>query len=229
MQYEHDIWSTDTSLAKHDEINEVVSKYKSGKTSHDECFKHLAQAFMPLFWKKKSEMSNVNTDHTWIGDFFDVYLKALDCSLSNFDPDIHNGIGKNKLSIVPYFTSLFNARCDSYKKVIYQVKEEQKNNLSLDSLLESITFSKSNNVDIFDYIQHSDDTVKNEVEFENFLKSEVLTMREYKIFFMKMKGKSNEYIGNKMKKQVSYETIRREWNLIIQKIHVHVNKRKNDQ
>lgn len=215
-------------MAKHSEINEVIRKFKSNKISHDECFKYLANAFQPLFFDKQKEMAKVNTDHTWIGDFWDVYLNALECSLKSFNFNFHTGPGPNLISFVPYFKSLFYKRADSYKTVIYKVIEEKSNNFSLESMLDKMTFSKTTNVDIFDYIQHSDDAVKNEVEFEAFLKNEVLSPTEYKIFFMKMKGKSNAYIGSKMKRPLSKESIRKKWNDIAQKIHVRVNKRKND-
>lgn len=216
-------------MAKHDAINDIVRNYKSGSISHDECFRYIASAFQPLFWRKKATMAQVNTDHTWIGDFWDVYLNCIELSLENFSFDYHHGAGRNNLSFTPYFQNLFNLKCDSYKKVIYKVIEEKKNNLSLEDMLANSSFSISKNKDIFDYIQHYDDAHQNEKDFEEFLKREVLTAKEYKIFFMKMKGKNNTYIGSKMKRVVSAESIRREWNNIAQKIHVHVNKRKNDQ
>jgi hypothetical protein len=221
-------------LAKHNEINKIVNDYKSGVITHSECVRYIETTFRPLFFKKKKEMAPINTDHTWIGSFWDVYLQSIVDSLKNFSKDMHNGRGENQLSFVPYFQALFNNRCIDYKKVLSKEIKEAEKVTSLEKLLEQnsvglpkFQFSISKNVDIFDHIQHHDDSFKNEVEFEKHIKS-FLTKTEYKIFYMKMCGRSNAYIGTKMKAYRSGEYIRKEWDKISSKIFEHVTKRKND-
>lgn len=207
-------------------VNIKVQEYKDGIISQSECIAFIERAFRPLFMSKQKSIAKVNMDDHWTGSFWDFYLATIQDSLKSFSFKFNGNKGGN-LSFIPYFQNLFNLRCNTFKLEVAKKIDHNKKHDSLDSLMENIKFGESKNRDIFDYVQHSDETLKNEVEFEESLKK-VLTPKEYKIFFMKMRGRSNAYIGTKMKFSTSGEWIRKQWeNVIVPKIMEHVKERKN--
>lgn len=221
-------------MGKHSDINQVVSDYKSGVISNQECMEFLIKEFMPLFVSKKKMLAKVSTDHRTIGSFKDVYIQAIHDSLENFNFKQHDGFGENRLSFVAYFSGLFGLRTASYMKVLKEELDINKMTLYIDSLkcdVEEIPDQE----DFRNRGFKSQDLVRKlgyysdfgERDLEEFLKT-ILDKREYRIFWFKMKGMTNEDIGNRLKVQATRNQVGIEWNQICDKIKLKLAERMKD-
>jgi len=209
------------------EINKKVEEFKNGLITKNECLEFLVEAFGPRYWKTLQKFhESVVTDD--MGSIKNVFLDTLGYSLDKFDKGIHDGVGENKLSFVPFFNQMFHFKTITFYKKYRQTLAEAENNLSIENAKNELILMPPKEQDAVKRHLSFDHAFTEHKDLEEFLKK-TLSNREYKILYMRLKDRGFNFIGSKMKKPCSGEKIRQEWNTVVDKIHRAFEKKKEEE
>lgn len=207
-------------LNKRVTVNDLVREYKANKIELNQCIHELSTLFRNKYLNKYNKVAHIVNNasaHSKTSDLYTVFLKTIHYSLQKFSFDTHDGRGENKISFVPYFSEQFERRFINFQKSLHIEAKKASNSESLDAILSKDKNKKNTFEEQFASVSFEKCSDLNQKQLEAYLKKN-LTKRQYKIFYLKLKGRTNDYVGYHMNEPCSHEKIRMEWNEITGKL-----------